>query len=145
MIDRERADLEGVVADGIGLAELDQLERVAHAPGDPLERVEQVAQPRRPEHAQRRLALVEVVRLQQAGHAEVVVRVVVRQVDLVDLHEPGRALHLALRALAAVEQEPLAAGAHEHARGRAAGGGHRPAGAEEHDVEIHAATVAARL
>ena len=63
----------------------------------------------------------------------------VGQVDLVDLDQPQRLLHLALRPLAAVEHQPFAAAGDEHARGRAPRRGHRAAGAEEGDREVHAA------
>src|SRR5436190_7620886 len=68
----------------------------------------------------------------------------VGDVDLVELHEPGRAPHLPLRALAAVQQQPLAAAAHEHAGGRAPRGRHGATGAEEDDVEVHGESVGAR-
>ena len=63
--------------------------------------------------------------------------------DLLEVDEPDRrAQQLALRALAAVEEQPVAAAAHEQRR-RAAPGGRRARGrAEEHDVEIHPAMVA---
>jgi hypothetical protein len=73
-----------------------------------------------------------------------VVGVEMRQEDPVELDQPGRALHLPLGALAAVEEHPLPSAPHHDGRGRPPGGGHRPAGAEEDDVEVHgAATVAA--
>ena len=87
------------------------------------------------------LAAVEVVGLQQPRDAEVVVGVQVGDVDLVDLDEPGRALHLALRALAAVEQQPVAADPRQQAGGRAPRGRHRAAGAEEDHVHVHARSV----
>ena len=62
----------------------------------------------------------------------------VGEVDLVDLDQAERALHLALRPLAAVEHQPFAAARDEHARGRAPRRGHRAAGAEEDDREVHA-------
>ena len=55
----------------------------------------------------------------------------VGEVDLVDLDQPQRALHLALRPLAAVEHQPLAAARDQHARGRAPRRGHRAARAEK--------------
>ena len=56
--------------------------------------------------------------------------------------EPDRAHELALGAFAAVEQQPVAAAAHEH-RGQAAPGArHRAAGAREEQGQVHVATVA---
>ena len=63
--------------------------------------------------------------------------------DLVDLDQPGRALHLPLGPLPAVEQQPVAAAPNEHARGGPPRRRHGAAGAEEDDVEVHGATVAA--
>ena len=73
------------------------------------------------------------------------VGVVVGDVDLVHLHEADRAMHLALRSLAAVEQQPLASHPCEQAGGGSTRGGHRAAGAEEYDREVHAPTVSPLL
>ena len=143
VLDLERTHLVAVVAHGLARAELDQLDLVADPAEDPPQRLEQLDQPRRPDHPQRALAIVEVVGLQQPRDAQVMVGVQVGDVDLVDLHEPGRALHLALRALAAVEQQPVAADPREQARGRPPRGRHRPPGSEEDEVHVHAGRVVA--
>ena len=52
---------------------------------------------------------------------------------------PTERTQLALRALAAVEQQPVAAAADQRGGQAAAGGGRRAGGAEEEDVEVHAA------
>ena len=66
------------------------------------------------------------------------VGVEVREEDLAQLDQADRrAQQLPLRALAAVEQEPLAAAAHEERRRRPLRGRHRAGGAEEDDVEVH--------
>ena len=52
-----------------------------------------------------------------------------------------RPQELPLRALAAVDQQPLAAPAHERRRRPAPSGRHRAGGAEEDDIEIHAASL----
>ncbi len=61
----------------------------------------------------------------------------VSDVEVVDLDEPGRALHLALGALAAVDEDAIAAGADEQARGRPPSRGHGATGAEKDNVEVH--------
>ena len=142
VIDPEAAHLVAVVADRLPLVELHQLDLVGEPADDPAERPEQLPQAGRADDPQRALAALEVIRLQQAGHPEIVVGVVVGEVDLVHRHEPGRALHLALRALAAVEQQPLAAHPRQQAGRGTARGGHRAARAEEDDREVHRPTVA---
>ena len=84
------------------------------------------------------LAPAQGERLQHPGQAEVVVGVVVREEDLAQLDEPDvGAQQLALGALGAVEEQPLAAAAHQQRRRRTLRGRHRARGAEEDDVEIH--------
>ena len=62
----------------------------------------------------------------------------VRDEHLAQLDEADRrAQHLPLRALAAVEQEPLAAAAEQQRRGGALGRRNRARGAEEDEVEVH--------
>ena len=62
----------------------------------------------------------------------------VGDVEVVDLDEPGRALHLALSALAAVDEDAIAAGPDEQARRRPPSRGHGATGAEKDNVEVHA-------
>ena len=70
----------------------------------------------------------------------------VGQEDLLQVDEPDvGAQQLALRALAAVEEQALAAAPHERGRRSAARGRHRAGGAEKDDVEIHAASLGALL
>ena len=76
-------------------------------------------QPARPVHGQGLLALAQVERLQHAGQPEPVVGVEVGDEDVVEVGEADRAQELALGPFAAVEQQPLAAAAHEQ-RGQAA-------------------------
>ena len=71
------------------------------------------------------------------GQPEPVVGVEVGQEHVVELGQPHRSAQLALRALAAVEQQALAAAAHEQRGHAAPGGGHRAGGAGEEDVEVH--------
>ena len=68
------------------------------------------------------------------------VGVEVREEDLAQVDEADRrAQQLPLRALAAVEEQALAAAADEQRRGAALGRRCRAGGAEEDDVEVHAA------
>ena len=100
------------------------------------------SRPPRPVEHERQLAPAQRERLQHPGHAEEVVGVEVREEDLLQVDEADvRAEELALRPLAAVEQQPLAAAADERGGGSAARGRHRAGRAEEDDVEIHAASL----
>src|SRR5215218_2341580 len=65
------------------------------------------------------------------------IRVEMRDVDVIDLDEAGRVDHLALGALTAVDEDPRTARADQHARGRPPRRGHGAAGAEKDDGEIH--------
>jgi len=68
------------------------------------------------------------------------VGVVVREEDLPQLDQADvRAQKLPLRALGAVEEQPLAAAAQEHRRRSALGSRHRARGAEEDEIEVHGA------
>ena len=100
-------------------------------------RDEQLLEAGRAEDAKRRLAAVQLIGLEQAGYAEVVVGVVVGDVEVVDLDEPGRALHLALSAFAAVDEDAIPAGAHKQARRRPPSRRHGAPGAEKDNVEVH--------
>ena len=67
--------------------------------------------------------------------------VVVGQEDLAQLDQPDvRAQELPLRALGAVEEQPLAAAAQQQRGRRSLGGRHRAGRSEEDEVEIHAAS-----
>ena len=90
---------------------------------------------------QRLGAVAEVVGLDQARQAEVVVGMEMGDEDVVERDEPGRALQLPLCSLAAVEQQPIAAEPDEHRSRIAAGARRRRPGAEEDDVEIHGGSV----
>ena len=69
---------------------------------------------------------------------------VVGQEDVLDVGQPDAAQQLALRALAAVDQDAVAAAPHEHAGGRPLHGRHRAGGAEEEDGEVHVAYLRGR-
>ena len=135
--DREGADLVAIVHHGLVVVELDQLERIARPADDPLDRLEELDEAARAVDAKRPLAILEVVGLEQAGDPEVMIGMKVGQVDAVELDEPDRAMHLPLRALAAVEQQPLPAAAHEDGCRGPARGRHRAPGPEEDDRKVH--------
>ena len=94
--------------------------------------------PARPVHRDRHLATAQRECLQHPRQAEHVVRVEMRQEDLLEIDEPGvRAQELALRPLAAVDEQPIAAATDQRGRGaarRRRRGARRP---EEDEVEIH--------
>jgi hypothetical protein len=111
---------------------------VAHPAVDrTLHDLHQLAQAARPPHGERALAVAQVEGLEHARKPQPVVGMEVREQHLVDVGQADRAHELALRPLAAVEQQPVAAATHEHRGHPPAGGGYRTAGAGEEHVEIH--------
>ena len=142
MVDRERADLVVAAVDRVARLELDRLDRVGEAAEDAAQDAEEIAQPGRAVEAERQLAATEGEALQHPRQPEVVVGVEVRQEDVLEVGETDvGAQELALRALAAVDQQLVAAAADERRRGRPLGGGSRSRRPEEHDVQIHRASV----
>ena len=88
--------------------------------------------------SKRDLATAERERLEHPRQAEVVVGVVVRQEDLLEVDEPHvAAQELALRPLGTVDEEPLAAAPDERRGQRTTGRRHRARRPEEDDVELH--------
>ena len=126
--DREGDEVVVAALEHVAGRQLHQLERVGQLAEDPPQRAEELLQAGRPVDRQRQLAAAERERLQHPGQAEVVVGVEVRDEHLAQLDEADRgAQHLPLRALAAVEQQPLAAAAQRAApRGRAGPSGPSP-------------------
>ena len=88
-------------------------------------------------HIQGPVPIPEVEGLEHSGETEPVIGVQVRDEDLIQIREPDRAQQLALRALAAVHEDAIAAPAHEQRGQTAALGGQRAAGACEEDREFH--------
>ena len=114
MRDRERHQVVFLALQDVAGLQLDELERVGQLPEDPPQRGEQLLQPRRPVDGQRQLAAAQREGLQHPRQAEVVVGVEVRDEDLAQLDQAHRgAQQLALRPLAAVEEQPLTAAAEE--------------------------------
>ena len=69
----------------------------------------------------------------------------VREEDLLQVGQPDRGtLQLALRPLAAVEEQPLTSAPDEQRRRPALRGRHRGGRAEEDDVEVHRAILGTR-
>ena len=142
MVDREGADLVVAAVDHVARLELDRLDRVGEAAEDPPQRREQVAEPGRAVEAERQLAAAQREALQHPRQPEEVIGVEVGQEDVLEVGEADvGAQELALGALAAVDQQLVAAAADERRRGRPLGGGSRSRRPEEHDVQIHRASV----
>jgi putative nucleotidyltransferase with HDIG domain len=124
--------------------ELDEGQLVAQPAEDAPEDPEQVVEPGWAEDGQRHIAAAKGERLQHPGQTEVVVGVVVGQEDLRELDEPDRgAQELALRPLAAIDEDPFAAAADQRAGEAAPGGRHRTRGSEEDEVEVHSQSLGA--
>ena len=141
MVDRKGADLIAVVAHGLALLELQELELISDPAEDPAQRADQVPQAGRADQPQRQLPVRQVIRLQQAGDAEVVIGVVVADIDVLDRDQADRVLHLPLGALPAIEEQSVAAQAGEYRGGRPLRGRQRTTGPQEHDIEVHARNV----
>ena len=144
MADSEGPELVAVARQHRSRGELDHVHLVAQAPEDPRQRREERIEPPWPVQSQRHFAAAEGERLQHPRQAEEVVGVEVREEDLVELDQADvRAQELPLRALAAVEEQLLAAAPDERGGRSAASGRHRAGRAEEDDVEVHAASLGA--
>ena len=133
----EGRDSEPVAPELLVGLELHEPEVERDPPDERAQRLEERLQARRAVHGERALAAAERECLQHSREAQEVVRVEVGDVDLLEIDQPDRAQELSLRALAAVEEEPIAAAAHEQ-RGQAPRRRGRGSGcADEEDVEIH--------
>ena len=111
---------------------------VGQAPEDALERAEKLLQSRWPVDRQRNLPTAESERLEHSRETEVVVGVVVREEDLLELGEADvTAQELPLRPLRTVEEEPIAAAPHERRTGSALRRGHGARRPEKNDVQLH--------
>ena len=109
VLDRERADRVAVEADLLVRLELDERQRIAASGRASGAAREQRLQPGRAVDRQRPLARAQVERLEHPDQPEPVVEVEVGDEDRVELRQPDRAQELLLGALAAVEQDPVAA------------------------------------
>ena len=105
---------------------------------DATERPEELYQSFRAVDRERNLATAERERLEHARKAEVVVGVVVREEDLLELHEADIAAQkLPLRPFGAVEEKAIAAPPDERRGEGALRGRHRARRPEENDVQLH--------
>ena len=132
-----------IAAHGLVGLELARVEREGQAPDQRVQRPEEGAQPRRPVEDESELTAAQGEGLEHAGQAEHVIGVEVGEEDVLELDQADRAQELALGALAAVEQQPVAPAAHERGRQAAARAGGRAGGAEEEHVEIHRPSIRA--
>ena len=142
VVDGERANLVVVTPDHRPRLEFDRLQWVGELPEDAPQGSQQVAQPCRPIEGQGNLAAAQREGLQHPGQSEIVIRMKVGQEHLFEVDQahvgPEK---LPLRTLAAVDQQAIAAAADERCRRRPLGCGSRTRRPEEHDVQIHAASV----
>ncbi len=130
-----------VAREHVARPERDELVGIGEPPEHAPQVAEQVGETGRPVDRDRQLATAEREGLQHPGQPQEVVGVEVREEDLAELDEPdGRAEHLPLRPLGAVEEQALAPAAHEQRARRAVGRRHRAGRAEKDDVEIHQLT-----
>ncbi len=137
VVDRDRGDPVPLALNCLSGAQLDEGELERQAAERRLHARDQLAEAGRAVDGEGLGALTQRQGLEHAGEAEPVVGVEVREVDGVEIEQPDRAQELALRAFAAVEQQLLAASAHEQ-RGQAAARARRRAGrAGEEDREVH--------
>src|SRR5439155_26001391 len=143
VVHRVREDAVPVALEWLPRAHLHELELVREPPEDAPQAGEELAQPRRAVHGERELALPELERLEHPREAEVVVAVVVRDEDLIEVGQADRRAHqLPLRALAAIEEQPITPTPDEQRR-RGAGGGRGAARrAEKDEIEVHAPILA---
>src|SRR6185295_3539127 len=113
---RKRLDPIVLPVEAVPRLELLQRELVAETAEDAPKNAEELLEARRPVDGQGHLAPSEGKGLQHPGQAQVVICVVMRQEDLGELDEPDRgAQELALRALAAVEEDSLTSTAQQRA------------------------------
>jgi hypothetical protein len=108
----------------VAAGQVDDVERVRQAPDHAAHGAQELLGARRPVDGQGPVAVAQGERLDHPHQAEPVVDVVVGEEDDVEVGQPDGAQELALGALAAVEQQPVAAPPDEHRREPAPRGGH---------------------
>ena len=125
VLDREGEDPVIAALERISRGELLQVDVIGELPEDAPQDAEELDEARRPVDLERQLASPEGERLQHSGQAEVVVCVIVRQEDLVQLDEPDRrAKELPLGPFTAVEEDAVAPTPDQRSGESAARGGH---------------------
>jgi putative nucleotidyltransferase with HDIG domain len=144
VLDGERLDPVVLPHDALARLQLDEGQLVAEPPEDAPQDPEEIVEPRRAVDGQRHLTASEGECLQHSRQPEVMVGVIVGQEDFGKLDEPDRgAQKLALRPLAAVDENPLPAAAKQRAGEPALGGGHGARGSEKDEVEVHSRSLGA--
>ncbi len=109
MVDLERDDGVAVALEAVVPSQYHRRDGVRQAPEDARERAKQLVEPFGPVDGEWDLTAAEGERLEHPGKAQVVIRVVVREEDVLELDEPDvAAQQLPLRALRAVEEQPIA-------------------------------------
>ena len=144
VLDGEGGDRVAVAAQGLGGLELDQAQLERRAADHRAQGLEQPPQAGRPVDGERGLAPAQGEGLEHARQAQEVVGVEVGEEHLLEVHQADRAQELALRALAAVEEQALAPAAHEQRGQGATGGRRRAGGADEENLEVHGPILARR-
>ena len=138
MPDRDRRDPVPVAVEHDARLELDDLELEADPACGAQRQSEQLAQAAWPVDRQRPFAPAQIEGLQQPRQPEPVIGVEMGQEDLGQIHQADRADKLALGALAAVDQDPVAAATNQHRRQPASCRRNRPGGTGEEHGEVHA-------
>ena len=145
VLDRESEDPVVAAVASFAWAQLAQIDLVRQLAEDPPQDREEVDKAGRPVDGEGHLAPAKREGLQHPRQAEIVVGVVMRQEDVGELDEAHRRPEeLSLRALAAVEEDPVAAPANERASETASRRRDGPGGSEEDDVEVHEPSVGPR-
>jgi hypothetical protein len=137
----ERDDLQVVAAHRLVGLEVADRQAVARAAVDRPQALEQRGRAGRPVDGERLLAVAQLEGLQHARQPEPVVGVQVGEKDVGQVGEPDGAHELALRALAAVDEDALAAAPHEQRRKPAPRRRNGARGAREEERQIHGARV----
>ena len=137
VLDAEGSDDVAVAAHRLAGLELDQLHVVGQLADDRAQHAHEVAQAGRPVDGQRAVAVAQGEGLEQAGDAQPVVQMEVREEQRVEVGEAHRGNELALRALPAVEQDALSPTPNEQRRHPAPTRRHGPRRTGEKHLQIH--------
>jgi hypothetical protein len=144
VLDRVRADPVAVEHHGLVRRKLHEPDLVGELPVDPAQVAHEGVQSARPVDRERRGATAQRERLQHSRQPEEVVGVEVGEKDVLDVRQADRAQQLPLRALAAIDQQAVAAAPDQEARGRALHRWHRAGRAEKENREVHRARIFAK-
>ena len=138
VVDSEGADLVVASLDDVTRIELDGLDGVGQRSEDTAQGAEEIPKTRGAVEREWHIAPPQRERLEHAGQAEIVIGVEMREQDVLEVDQSDiRAEQLPLGALAAIDQETVAAPPDERCRCGPLGGGSRTRRPEEHNVQIH--------